>query len=125
MTVCLFTEPMWQWVSTGTGDQFSALLVFLMALQLVLVDRNLFWPCCLRTFMNCILLQCPTDGIAAHACRLKDFSTLFLGGYVTSTIGLTVCMSIPVFEILIFSKCLQWYEEQRLDFGGDSGFWNF
>ena len=28
-------------------DRFSALLVLLMALRLVLVDRNPFWSCCL------------------------------------------------------------------------------
>ena len=30
------------------GDQFSALLVSLMALRLALVDQNPFLPCCLR-----------------------------------------------------------------------------
>ena len=33
------------YVSTGMGDRFSALLVSLMSLQLVLVDQNPFQPC--------------------------------------------------------------------------------
>ena len=33
------------YVSTWMGDRFSALLVSLMALLLMLVDQNLFWPC--------------------------------------------------------------------------------
>ena len=46
MSACLFTEVKRQWaVSTWIGDRFSALLVFLMALQLAPADRNPFHPC--------------------------------------------------------------------------------
>ena len=33
------------YVRTGMGDRFSVLLMSLMALQLMLVDRNPFQPC--------------------------------------------------------------------------------
>ena len=33
--------------STGMGDHFSALLMYLMALRLKLVDQNPFWTCSL------------------------------------------------------------------------------
>ena len=33
------------YISTGTGDRFSVLLVSLMAVLLALVDKNPFQPC--------------------------------------------------------------------------------
>ena len=33
------------YINTGMGDQFGAPHVFLMALRLMLVDRNPFQPC--------------------------------------------------------------------------------
>ena len=42
LSIHLFTEVK-GYVSTGVGDCFSALLVSLMVLRLVLVDRNPFW----------------------------------------------------------------------------------
>ena len=46
MSTCLFTEFKGQWghISTWTGDLFSALLVSLMVLQLMLGYQNPFWP---------------------------------------------------------------------------------
>ena len=46
-SICLFTEVKAAVcnASTGMGDHFSALLVSLIALRLVLVDRNPFRPC--------------------------------------------------------------------------------
>ena len=51
MSICLFTEVMVAMgcISIGIGDRSSALLMSLMALQLMLVDQNPFWPC-----FNCI-----------------------------------------------------------------------
>ena len=40
MSVCSLKYPI-----TGMGDRFGALLLSLMALQLVLVDQNPFQPC--------------------------------------------------------------------------------
>ena len=41
------------YISTGMGDCFGALLVSLMALQLMLVDRNPYQPCCYQTIIAC------------------------------------------------------------------------
>ena len=46
MSIFLFTEvQQWAMLVLGMGDPFCILLVSLMALQLVLVDRNPFPPC--------------------------------------------------------------------------------
>ena len=38
MSICLFIEVTVDYISTGMGDRFGALLVSLMALRLMLVD---------------------------------------------------------------------------------------
>ena len=43
------------YISTGMGDRFSTLLMSLMALQLVLVDQNPFWPCFFRGRFSCLI----------------------------------------------------------------------
>ena len=40
------------YVSTGMGESFGALLVSMMALQLMLVDQNPFGPCYHTIFVN-------------------------------------------------------------------------
>ena len=67
------------YVSTWMGDRFSALLVSLMALQLMLVDQNPFRPC-----------FCPI-------CMV----------YLTVLMSLWFSVSLPVKSAYLFAVCFK------------------
>ena len=58
------------YVSTGMGDRFSALLVSLMPLQLVLVDQNPFGHVnfCHQTFMRIGMVR----GVSVSSLKLSS-----------------------------------------------------
>ena len=51
------SEVEMSYISTGMGDRFSVLLVFLMALRLILVDQKPFWPCYLLHLMKSFIIS--------------------------------------------------------------------
>ena len=58
------------YISICMGDCLSALLVSLMALQLVLVDQNPFWFCLITK------LQCVQNAAAGIALNLKRYDSV-------------------------------------------------